>query len=38
MKLVDLGESDNTKPEEYTDWKRRIIEATKTQNSDTDGE
>ncbi len=28
MKPVDLNKSDNTKPEKYTDWKRRIIEIT----------
>jgi len=27
MKPVNLGELDDTKPEEYTDWKRRMIEA-----------
>jgi len=35
MKLINLGESDSTKPGEYIDWKRRIIEITKTQDFDT---
>ncbi len=35
MKLVDFGELDDIKPERYTDWKRRIIEVTQTQNFDT---
>ena len=35
MKPVDLGELDNTKPRGYTDWKRRMIEVTQTQNFDT---
>ena len=36
MKPVDLDELDNTKLGGYTDWKRRIIEITQTQDSDTD--
>ena len=36
MKPVNLDKSNNTKPEEYTDWKRRVIEVTQIQDSDTD--
>jgi len=28
VKLIDFDKSDGTKPEGYTDWKRRIIEVT----------
>ncbi len=28
VKLIDLSELDSTKPEKYTDWKRRVIEIT----------
>ncbi len=35
MKPVDLDKLNNTKPGEYTDWKRKIIEITQTQDSNT---
>ena len=38
VKSVDLGESDGTKSGGYTDWKRRVIEVTQTQDFDTGGE
>ena len=37
MKLVNLNKSDGTKPGGYVDWKRKIIEVTQTQDSDTGG-
>jgi len=36
VKPVNLNKSNSTKPGGYTDWKRKIIEATQTQDSDTD--
>ncbi len=35
VKPVNLNKSDSTKLGGYTDWKRRVIEATQTQNFDT---
>jgi len=35
MKSVNLDESNGIKLREYTDWKRKIIEITQTQDSDT---